>query len=125
MAILMPWVFEDFVFVCLVGFLTSSSTTRVYLGRALRERERLTILRAATYETERGHHDFCLSRSHYTDIDPTSRGLAATAGTNPGPPHQESCALPTELPRPRYLKKFFFKYREYCNQGLLVFLFSF
>ena len=29
--------------------------------------ERLTILRAATYETELGDHDFCLNRSHYTD----------------------------------------------------------
>ena len=27
---------------------------------------RLTILRATTHETERGGHDFCLSRSHYT-----------------------------------------------------------
>ena len=27
-----------------------------------------------------GDHDFCLSRSHYTDTDPTSRERAATAG---------------------------------------------
>ena len=53
-------------FVCLFGFLTSSSTTRLYRGRAPRQ-ERLTILRAATHETELGDHDFCLSRSHYTD----------------------------------------------------------
>ena len=59
-------------FVCLVGFLTSSSTTRLYRGRAPRQ-ERLTILRAATHETELGDHDFCLSRSHYTDTDPTCR----------------------------------------------------
>ena len=26
-------------------------------------------------------------------------------GSNPGPSHQESCALPTELPRPRSLKQ--------------------
>ena len=50
------------LFVCL-GFLTSSSTTRLYRGRAPRQ-ERLTILRAATHETELGDHDFCLSRSH-------------------------------------------------------------
>ena len=43
----------------LVGFLTSSSTTRLYRGRAPRQ-ERLTILRAATHETELGDHDFCL-----------------------------------------------------------------
>ena len=37
----------------------------------------LTILRAATYESERGDHDFCLSRSHYTDTDLTSRERVA------------------------------------------------
>ena len=42
--------------------------------------ERLPILRAVTHETELGDHDFCLSRSHYTDNDPTSREWAATAG---------------------------------------------
>ena len=46
--------------VCLFGFLTSSSTTRLYRGRAPRQ-ERLTILRAATHETELGDHDFCLT----------------------------------------------------------------
>ena len=70
-------------FVCLFGFLTSSSTTRLYRGRAPRQ-ERLTILRAATHETELGDHDFCLSRSHYTDTDPTCRERAATAGIEPG-----------------------------------------
>ena len=38
--------------------------------------ERLTILRAATLETELGDHDFYLSRSHYTDTDPTSKERA-------------------------------------------------
>ena len=71
------------LFVCLVGFITSSSTTRLYRGRAPRQ-ERLTILRAATHETELGDHDFCLSRSHYTDTDPTCRERAATAGIEPG-----------------------------------------
>ena len=65
------------------GFLTSSSTTRLYRGRAPRQ-ERLTILRAATHETELGDHDFCPSRSHYTDTDPTCRERAATAGIEPG-----------------------------------------
>ena len=48
--------------------------------------ERLTILRAATheYETELVDHDFCLSRSHYTDTDPLSRDRAATAVIGPG-----------------------------------------
>ena len=46
-------------FVWLVGFLTSSSTTRLYRGWA--PRQRLTILRAATHATELGDYDFCLS----------------------------------------------------------------
>ena len=74
---------QGFCFVCLFGFLTSSSTTRLYRGRAPRQ-ERLTILRAATHETELGDHDFCLSRSHYTDTDPTCRERAATVGIEPG-----------------------------------------
>ena len=57
----------------------------------------MTILRAATHETELGDHDFYLSQSHYTDTDPTSRERAAIA-ENPEPPHQESRALPTEPP---------------------------
>ena len=44
---------------------------------------RLTTDSAATQETERRDHDFCLSRSHYTDNDPSSRARAATAGIEP------------------------------------------
>ena len=62
--------------------------------------ERQTILRAAAHETELRDHDFCLSRSHYTDTDPTSRDGRSQRESNPGPPHQESRALPTELPPP-------------------------
>ena len=63
------------IFSSLVGFLTSSSTTRLYRGR---------VPRLNTHETERGDHDFCLSRLHYTDTDPTSRERAATVGIEPG-----------------------------------------
>ena len=87
------------VLVCLVGFLTSSSTTRLYRGRAPRQ-ERLTILRAATHETELGDHDFCLSRSHYTDTDPTCRERAATAGIEPGTSSPGVARSTAELPRP-------------------------
>ena len=83
----------------LFGFLTSSSTTRLYRGRAARQ-ERLTILRAATHETELGDHDFCLSRSHYTDTDPTSRERAATAGIEPGSSSPGVARSTAELPRP-------------------------
>ena len=44
---------------------------------------RLTILCAATHKTERGDHDFCLSRSLYTDTHPTNRERAVTAGIGP------------------------------------------
>ena len=87
------------LFVCLFGFLTSSSTTRLYRGRAPRQ-ERLTILRAATHETELGDHDFCLSRSHYTDTDPNCRERAATAGIEPGTSSPGVARSTAELPRP-------------------------
>ena len=83
----------------LVGFLTSSSTTRLYRGRAPRQ-ERLTILRAATHETELGDHGFCFSRSHYTDTDPTSRERAAAAGIEPGSSSPGVSRSTAELPRP-------------------------
>ena len=54
--------------------------------------ERLTILHAATNETELGDQDFCLSRLHYSGWPQRESNL--------GPPHQESRALPTELPPP-------------------------
>ena len=91
--------FSVCLFVCLFGFLTSSSTTRLYRGRAPRQ-ERLTILRAATHETELGDHDFCLSRSHYTDTDPTCRERAATAGIEPGTSSPGVARSTAELPRP-------------------------
>ena len=46
--------------------------------------------------TEPGDHDFCLSRSHYTDTDPISREWERAS--NPQPPYQKSRALPTEPP---------------------------
>ena len=66
-------------FFCLFGWFLN-----VLISRTGPKTERLTILRAATHETELGDHVFCLSRSHYTDTDPTSRERAATAGIEPG-----------------------------------------
>ena len=80
-----------FVLFCLFGFLTSSSTTRLYRGRAPRQ-ERLTILRAATHETELGDHDFCLSRSHYTDTDRGNHGVTAKFKLN-GLNFKANCAI--------------------------------
>ena len=86
--------------VCLVGwFLNVLSTTRLYRGRAPRQ-ERLTILRAATHEAELGDHDFYLSRSHYTDTDPTCRERAAIAGIEPGTSSPGVARSTAELPRP-------------------------
>ena len=44
---------------------------------------RLTVYVLHTHETERGDHDSCLGRSHYTDTDQTSRERTATAGIEP------------------------------------------
>ena len=60
----------------------------------------LTILRVATHETERRDHDFCLSRSHYTDMTQSVGSGWSEWGSNPQPPRQESHALPTEPLRP-------------------------
>ena len=87
---------ESSLLVCLfgwlVGFLTSSSTTRLYRGKI----PRLTSDNFTCCHTRdwAGDHDFCLSRSHYTDTNPTSRERES----NPGSPHQESHAVPTESP---------------------------
>ena len=49
-----------------------------------------------------GDHDFCLSRSHYTDTDPTSRERAATAGIEPGTSRSRALYLrDTAPPRER------------------------
>ena len=87
-----------YLFACLVGFLTSSSATRL-------SRERLPKLMSDNFtcyypQIERWDHDLCLSRSHYTDTDPTNRKWAAETGSNPRPPDQKSRALKSELPRP-------------------------
>ena len=61
---------------------------------------RLTISHVATHMKERGDHDFCHSRSHNTDTDPTSREQPATAELYLGPHPRKSHALSTELPPP-------------------------
>ena len=65
-----------FLFVWFLNVLVNYSV----ISRTAPKTELLTILCAATHETELGDHDFCLSPSHYTDTDPTSRERAATAG---------------------------------------------
>ncbi|RUS84197.1 hypothetical protein EGW08_008037 [Elysia chlorotica] len=53
----------------------------------------LTILCAATHETGWGYHDSCLSRSHYTDTNPTS-GDCNSQDSNSGPFASEADVLP-------------------------------
>ena len=61
------------LFVCLVS-LRSCQQLGYIVDRS--QDWRMTILRAATQETEQGDHDFCFSRSYYTDNNPTSREWA-------------------------------------------------
>ena len=76
--------------VCLFGFLTSSSATRLSHGRV----PRLTSdnFTCCHTETEQGDHDLCFSRSHYTDTDPTSG--EQVWGSHPQLPDHELHALP-------------------------------
>ena len=68
----------------LVGWFLKVLVNNLAISHMGPKTESLTILHAATHETELGDHEFCLSRSHYTDTDPTSRERAATVGTEPG-----------------------------------------
>ena len=81
------------LFVWLV-FLTSSSTTRLYLGRAPRQSV-LPHMRQS-WETMTS-----VSAGHIilTPTQPVGSGRPQRE-SNPGLPHQESRALPTELLRP-------------------------
>ena len=47
----------------LVGWFLNVLVNYQVISRTGSKTERLTILRAATHETELGDHDFCLSRS--------------------------------------------------------------
>ena len=62
---MLTWTKRFLPLLCLFGFLTSSSATKPTADGS--QDWRLTILSAAPHKTERGDHDFCLSRSHYTD----------------------------------------------------------
>ena len=73
---------ERSLFVCLVGFLTPPSTTRLYRRQAPRQ----SVWQFYVLSNMRQSWETmtCLSRSHYTDTDPTSRERAATAGIESG-----------------------------------------
>ena len=84
---------------CLFGFSTSLSTTRLYRGRAPRQSVwQFSVLphMRQSWETMTS-----VSAGHIilTLTQPVGSGWPQRE-SNPGPPHQESCALPTELLRP-------------------------
>ena len=63
------------------GWFVSVIVNNYAISRTGPTTERMTILRAATHETELGDDDFCLSRSHYTHTDPTSRDINVDQAT--------------------------------------------
>ena len=89
----------------LVGWFLSIFDNYWVLSQTGPKTERLTILGAATHETQLGDHDFCLSRSHYNNIDPTSRERVATEGIEPGTSSPGVARSTTELPRPQPLRR--------------------
>ena len=79
-----------------VGFLTSSSTIRLYRGRV----PRLTSGNfTCCHMRDRSGWLWLVSAGHFilTPTQPVGSGRPQQE-LNPGPPHQESRALPTELP---------------------------
>ena len=83
----------------LVGFLTSSSTTRLYRGRALRQS--VWQFYVLSHMRQSWETMTSVSAGHIilTPTQPVGSGRPQQE-SNPGPPHQESRALPTELPHP-------------------------
>ena len=82
----------------LVGFLTSSSTIRLYRGRA--PRQSVWQLYVLPHMRQSWEIMTSVSAGHIilTPTQPVGSGRPQRE-SNPGPPHQESRALPTELPR--------------------------
>ena len=87
-------VFPQFWFVWFLDVLVNYYV----ISRTGPKTERLAILSVATHETELEDHVFCLSWSHYLSPTQPVGGGWPQGESNPGPPHHESAALPTELP---------------------------
>ena len=87
------------IFVCLFGFLTSLSTTRLYRGRA--PRQSVWQFYVLPHMRQSCGTMTSVSAGHIilTPTQPVGSGRPQ-GESNPGPPDQESRALPTELPRP-------------------------
>ena len=85
-------------FVCLFGFLTSSSTTRLYRGRA--PRHSVWQFYVLPHMRQSWETMTSVSAGHIilTPTQPVGSGRPQWE-SNLGPPHQESRALPTKLSR--------------------------
>ena len=89
---------------CLFGFLMSSSTTRLYRGRAARQS--LWQFYVLPHMRQSWETMASVSAGHIilTPTQPVGSGRPQRE-SNPGLPHQESHALPTELPHPLHCEK--------------------
>ena len=89
----------DLLFVCLVGFLTSSSTARLYRGRA--PRQSVWQFYVLPHMRQSWETMTSVSAGHIilTPTQPVESGRLQRE-SNPEPPHQKSHVLPTELPPP-------------------------
>ena len=101
-----------------VGWFSTSSSHLSYIADGSQDWS-LTILPAASQETERGDHDICLNRSHYTDTDRTNRERATTARieprtSSPGVARSTDLSLSTNWSSCRGYKKYG-KVAKYCN----------
>ena len=86
------------LFVCLFRFLTSSSTTRLYRGRV----PRLTSDNYKCCHTQDSGETMTSVSAGHIILTPTQPvgSRRPQRGSNLGPAHPESRALPTELPHP-------------------------
>ena len=101
------------LFVCLLfSFLTSSSTTRLYRGQA--PRQSVWQFYVLPHMTQSWETITSISAGHIiqTPTQPVGSGRPQRE-SNPVPPHQESRALPTELPRPPIISTADQKIRHY------------
>ena len=113
--------FQYKVICWLVGFLTSSSTTRLYRGRA--PRQSVWQFYVLPHMRQSWETMTSISAGHIilTPTQPVGSGRPQR-GSNPRPPDQESRALPTELPRPPYkvISCLFYNIKHKLGQAMVV-----
>ena len=106
------------LFVWLVGFLMSSSTTRLCRGRA--PRQSISQFYVLPHLRQSWETMTSVSAGHIilTPTQPVGSGWPQRE-SNPGPPHQELRTLPTELPRPLLCKQVAQKYIMCINHYII------